>query len=145
MTAVNRQSLVSRKKSRIYLYCGEAITHAAQAIERKVTGAVERAERLALLAIFGELAFPRLDVEAIIGSEAMHESRMLRRIRNEEAVQGQRAAILRVLRARFGAEAAGPFSTPLEQIDELDRLEALLDLAAICQTADVFRAGLPQT
>ena len=32
MTAVNRQSLVSHKKSRIYLHCGETITHAAEAL-----------------------------------------------------------------------------------------------------------------
>ncbi|HEX8807974.1 MAG TPA: hypothetical protein VF760_03175, partial [Xanthobacteraceae bacterium] len=38
MTAVNRQSLVSRKKSRIYLHCGEAITHAAEALKLRWAG-----------------------------------------------------------------------------------------------------------
>jgi hypothetical protein len=36
MTAVNRQSLVSHKKSRIY--CGETITHAAAALKLRWAG-----------------------------------------------------------------------------------------------------------
>src|SRR5947209_3099764 len=46
-----------------------AIQHAAQAIERKVTRSGPKSEALALLSIFGERAFPGLDVEHIIGSE----------------------------------------------------------------------------
>jgi hypothetical protein len=38
MTAVNRQSLVWHKKSRIYLHCGETITHAAAALKLRWAG-----------------------------------------------------------------------------------------------------------
>ena len=38
MTAVNRQSLVWHKKSRIYFHCGETIMHAAEALKLRWAG-----------------------------------------------------------------------------------------------------------
>jgi hypothetical protein len=38
LTAVNRKFLFSQKKSRIYLYCGEAITDAAQVLKLRNSG-----------------------------------------------------------------------------------------------------------
>ncbi len=61
----------------------KAIQYAAAAIERKVPTPGPRGEALALLTIFGEFAFPSLNVERIIGSEKMHQSKMLRRIRTD--------------------------------------------------------------
>jgi hypothetical protein len=121
----------------------DAITYAAGVIEAKVTGEVERAERLALLSIFGELAFPKLDVERMIGSEKMKESRMLRRIRQEGELAARRADILRVLRARFQAEPPLEVASALDAVDDLSRLEPLLDLAATCRDLAAFRAALP--
>src|SRR5262249_9450523 len=60
-----------------------AIQHAAEVIEHKVTRPGPKSEALALLTIFGERAFPSLDVERIIGSEKMKESKILRRAREE--------------------------------------------------------------
>jgi hypothetical protein len=40
LTAVNREFLVSRKKSRIYSHCGEAITHAAEVLKSWNAGPV---------------------------------------------------------------------------------------------------------
>lgn len=117
----------------------DAIAHAAAVIETRVPGSVERDERLALLAIFGELAFPALDVERIIGSEKMKESRMLRRIRNEEALLSRRADILRVLRARFQTEPPADLATALDAVDDVERLETLLDRAATCIDVAAFR------
>jgi hypothetical protein len=119
-----------------------AIEHAAEVIERKVTRPGSKSVALALLSIFGEGAFPALDVERIIGSEKMKESKMLRRARQEAELILQRANILRVLRARFGATAATEFTATLDDMDELARLEPLLDLAATCRDVADFRAGL---
>jgi hypothetical protein len=116
----------------------EAIAHAAGVIESKVSAAGERAERLALLSIFGELAFPALNVEQIIGSEKMKESRMLRRIRNEVLRDG----ILRVLRVRFRSEPPADVVSALEAVEEVGRLETLLDLAATCEDIEAFRASM---
>ena len=121
----------------------DAITHAAGVIEAKVASELERAERLALLTIFGELAYPTLDVERIIGSEKMKESRMLRRIRNEEALLGRRAAILRVLRPHLKADPPADLASMLDAVDDVARLESLLDLAATCADLTEFRAALP--
>lgn len=133
----------------LYPLCGhgrpprEAITHAVQAIERKVSAAGQRADALALLEIFGGLAFPRLDVERIIGSEKMIESKMLRRIRREGELLRQRAAILQVLRTRFGAGSDAEFAAPLDAIDDMAQLEPLLDRAVTCRNLNAFRAALP--
>ncbi len=119
-----------------------AIQHAAEAIERKVSSQGPRGEALALLSIFGERAYPILDVERIIGSEKMKESRMLRRAREEGELLRQRAAILQVLRARFGAPAASEFTAALGEMDDLSRLDPLLDTAATCRNVAEFRAAL---
>jgi hypothetical protein len=120
----------------------EAIRHAAQAIERKATlpGTVD--EALALLTIFGELAFPSLNIEHLIGSEKMKESRMLRRIRNEEALIRNRAAILRVLRVRFGEAEVSQFAGLLEGMSDPVALEPFIDLAVTCPDPRTFREAL---
>jgi hypothetical protein len=120
----------------------EAIAHAAGAIERQVTAAGERDDALALLIIFGELAYPRLDVERLIGGEKMKESRFLRRAREEGELLGKRADILQVIRARFGPDAAAEFQAPLDELDKLARLIPLLDRAATCASVAEFRAAL---
>jgi hypothetical protein len=122
----------------------EAITHAMEVIERKVTGPVERANALALLDIFGGLAYPKLNVERIIGSEKMKESRLWREAREEGELLRQRANIVRVLRTRFGAEAVAAIPAALDQIPDLAQLEPLLDRAVTCPSPEEFLAALPR-
>jgi hypothetical protein len=122
----------------------EAIVYAAEAIEQRVTAAGERDDALALLSIFGDRAYPRLNVERIIGSEKMKESRFLSRVRKEGEVLGKRAAILDVIRARFDNEAATEFTAPLDELDDLAQLNPLLQRAATCTSVAEFRAGLPK-
>ena len=58
----------------------EAVAHAVECIEGKETDTVQRAEFLAGLAFFGELAYPKLDVVSIIGRERMKESKFYREV-----------------------------------------------------------------
>jgi hypothetical protein len=120
----------------------DAIRHAAEVIERTVTAPGERADALALLTIFGELAYPRLDIERIIGSEAMHESRFLRRAREEGYLEARRAGILQALEIRLGTSAATEFAAAVRAIDDLEILSRLFGLAVGSATAEEFRAAL---
>ena len=73
----------------------------------------------------------------------MKESKVYREILEEGELKRQRADILRVLRLRFGPEAAEQFTTPLDALDRLQQLDPLLDLAVTCARVEDFRAGLP--
>jgi hypothetical protein len=121
----------------------EAIGHAAQTIEGKMAGEVERADTLYLLSIFGGLAYPRLDVAAIIGREKMNESRFGRELREEGERRGLRNAILEVLRERFGPAASTEFAGPLDEVSRRAHLVPLVRLAATCSDVEAFCAGLP--
>jgi hypothetical protein len=105
----------------------EAIAFAAEAIERKVPTPGARDEALALLTIFGERAFPKLDIERIIGSEKMRESRMLRRVRQEGEMIRLRNDLLKVVRTKFGKEFEAEVADAINQSDDLVRLEQLFD------------------
>jgi hypothetical protein len=120
----------------------DAIRHAAGAIERKVSGAVERADHLYLLHIFGGLAYSRLDVAAVIGRDKMKMSQFGREMWEEGRVTADRAAILRVLRARFRTDPPADLAAALDGVEDVGRLEALLDRAATCADLAEFRAGL---
>jgi hypothetical protein len=109
-------------------------------IERKQPGPTEGANWLYLLSIFGELAYPRANVGQIIGREKMRESKLYRSILRE----GERAAILRVLRVRFGPDLPDDLPTALEALDRPEQLDSLLDLAATCARLDEFRNALDQ-
>jgi hypothetical protein len=122
----------------------EAITYAAEVIERNVAGVGERGTFLTLLGIFGKLTYPRLDVLGIIGREKMKESKFYQEIMMEGELLRQRADILRVLRARFGRDAATEFTATLDEMDDLARLEPVLDLAATCSNVEAFRDGLAE-
>jgi hypothetical protein len=121
----------------------EAISHAAAAIERKVHAPGLQGETLALLAIFGELAFPRLDVEHLIGSEKMKESKILRRWRKEGELSARREDLIKVVRSRFGEAFAAEVAETVNAIEDSVRLEQLFDalvLEGISQSA--FHARL---
>jgi hypothetical protein len=121
----------------------EAVSHAAGIIERTVSEPVERADWLYLLSIFGKMAYSRLDVEGIIGREKMQDSRMWREASAEGELKRQRLNIQRVLRARFRTEAPMTLTQRLEQLDNLEILEPLLDVAATCASLEEFAKALP--
>ena len=117
----------------------EAITRASEVIERDVAPIGDRATYLTLLGIFAKLAFPRLNVSRIIGSEKMKASTLSEEIKQDE----RRESILRVLQARFGADAPAEFVAPLDHISDPARFDSLLDVAATCTNLSEFRAALP--
>jgi hypothetical protein len=121
----------------------EAIRHAADAIERTVTAQGEREDQLFLLYIFGELAYPRVDVERIIGSNAMiRESKLGRRLRREGQVEAGQTALLIVLRNRFGDDAAAELGPAVNSVDDPEMLEHLLKQVVAGCSLDNFRSAL---
>jgi hypothetical protein len=72
----------------------------------------------------------------------MRESKAYQQIMEEGALTTRRADILRVLQARFGPKAAAEFETPLNALDDLDRLGHLVDLVARCATLKELRDAL---
>jgi hypothetical protein len=120
----------------------DAITHAAGQIEAHTAEGPDRADFLAFLSVFGQLAFPRLDIETIIGSEKMKESPFLRKIMDRGQMEAKRADILAILRRRFGAAADGSLVVRLDECTDLDRLTELVGMALDCGTLDEFRRAL---
>jgi hypothetical protein len=74
----------------------------------------------------------------------MKESKFYQEILQEGELSAKRADILRVLRVRFGADATTAFTSTLDEMTDLARLDSLLELAATCPTVEAFRAGLPR-
>ena len=115
-------------------------------IERTVVGDIDRADGLALLSIFGGLAYPRLDVNQIIGSHHMRESRLFREAREEGQQQGRilstRDLTIDTLRIRFGAEAINDLPTIINTIEDLTFLRTVYHLAVSCAALDEFRSHL---
>ena len=125
----------------------DAITHAAAAIERKVTGEVEKADALYLLHRFGGLAYSRLDVAAIIGRDKMKASKFEKELVAQGRLEGQLAArrsdILAILEGRFGDTVRGAFEARLNSIEDFDQLGRLLRLVGMGASLDEFRAAVP--
>jgi hypothetical protein len=120
---------------------GDAIRHAAEVIERMLP-AENPADLLALLGIFGKLAYPRLNVRKIFGEEKMKESKFIQEILEEENLRARRADIVRVLRARFRVEPPAEITASLATLDHVEQLETLLEQAATCERMEVFRTSL---
>jgi hypothetical protein len=119
----------------------DAVRHAADVIERGTADAPQRADDLALLNIFGELAFPQLDVGEIIGRDKMKGSKLIRSF----VAETRREAVADVVRIRFGEEAGSAVVPLLEPIIDAERLRALHALAIRCANFDEFRADLEAT
>ena len=110
---------------------------------RTAVGDIERADALALLSIFSGLAYPRLDVNTIIGRSKMKESRLFREAREEGVVAARRADIVTFLRARFGEKAATQVEPVVSSVEDAALLSRLVILAGTCSGPDEFRAGIP--
>jgi hypothetical protein len=109
-----------------------------RAVIDRVTRQDERANLLAVTQVLTSLRYNDPRLLAILGGrEAMIESPVLKELEAEWKAE----AILRVLRARFGALPAELEAEILGLRDEA-RLDALLEHAARCESLEAFRAGL---
>ena len=120
----------------------DAVTHAAEVIEANERDVVKRGNLLTLLEVFGTLAYPDLDVVALIGSQSMRESPGYQRIMREGAVETARAYILDLLESRFGRRPAQSVADIVNTIEDLGRLEALHRRPALCAGLDEFLEDL---
>jgi hypothetical protein len=120
----------------------EVIAHAAEVIEQREEDTARRADLLYLLGQFGGLAFPRLDAMGLIGREKMRDSPISQSFIREGQVEQARHAVLRVLRNRFGEEAAAPFAEAINGLEDLERLDHLLDQASVCARIEDFRRAM---
>ena len=117
----------------------KAIQHAIHAIEAVEPTPLARADMLTHLSIFGKLAYPNLGVIQMIGREKMKESKFFAEVkemgREEDRVATSRKNVLTVTSGRFGTTVAQRIAPTLNMIEEVDRLEEVLLLAATCSSA----------
>jgi hypothetical protein len=123
----------------------EVLTHAVESIAAHTPDAIQRADLLTTLAIFGKLAYPTIDVAGFIGREQMKESKIIEEFQEEARVEKGRDAILQVLDARFGRRAAKEFAPALSTVTDSDRLDRLLRLAAQSTEVKQFRDRFQKT
>jgi hypothetical protein len=122
----------------------DAIGHAAETIKQTVTGQTERDDQLLLLSIFGGLAYPRLDVEHIIGRDVvLRVSKIVRRILREGQVEARQADLLKVIRRHYGADAATEWTAAVQAITDPELLERLFDRALEGVPLNDLRTELP--
>jgi hypothetical protein len=122
------------------------VKHAAQNITAEVSDTIVRANLLASLNYFGNLAYPLLDIQSLIGMENMRESPFVQEMidlgRVEGDLRARRRDILEVLEVRFDADAAEQFRTALDAIADPKQLSALLRAAIKCRGIAGFRRAL---
>jgi hypothetical protein len=136
----------------LYPLCGhgrqpaDAVTRAAAAIKAAAADTIRQADLLTTLAIFGRLAYRRLNVMQLIGREQMKESPLYEEIKDEGRVEARietaQAAVLKVLKARFDRQTAAQFTDAIHRVSKMKRLDRLLNLASRCATAEDFERGL---
>lgn len=98
---------------------------------------------MCILNLFGELAYPQLDVRAIIGREKMRESRFYREVIEEGKVLARREALLETLQERFGTAVRDELEPAVNAIEDTAELSHLQRLAVGCSRLEEFRAALP--
>ena len=92
----------------------EVLTDAVASIAAQTPDAIQRADLLTTLAIFGKLAYPSIDVAGFIGREQMKESKIIEEFQEEARLEKAREYILQVLDAKFGARALAEFTAVLK-------------------------------
>jgi hypothetical protein len=122
-----------------------AVVHAAEAIRHQALDSVRRADLLVSLAVFGRLKYQELDTFTIIGREEMRESAFMQQVADEAMVDHARKTVLEVLRLRFGEEAVTEFQQPINHMQHLEQLDALLQLAVQSRRLSQFRKGMPRS
>ncbi len=108
------------------------VIHAASVIRERIPSPLDQNDALFLLSIFSNLAYRGLDIESIIGSEIMMASRIGQKLWNLGELDHARAAVLRVLQARFDDLVVETVTRTLAEIEELGQLDQLLSHAATC-------------
>jgi hypothetical protein len=119
----------------------EVVTHAAQAIAAQSPDAIQRADMLTTLAIFGRMAYAEIDVAGLIGRDQMKDSDIIEEFQAETG----REFILQDLKVKFGSAAAREFAAALESITDIERLARLHGLALRCSDLKQFRRRFPKT
>jgi hypothetical protein len=119
----------------------DAVKHAAANISAQTPDAIQRADLLTTLAIFGKLAYPSIDVVGLIGRDQMKESKVI----EEFQVETAREYILQVLDAKFGPSASSEFAPLLQAVTDRDRLARLNRLAAQATALKQFRDRFQKT
>lgn len=120
----------------------QAVQHGAEVIADNESDGIVRADLLTTLAIFGKLAYPRLDVIQLIGREQMRESKLYEEIKaegREEGWRAQRAQVLETLEFRFGDTAVTEFGPRVNAITDFDKLIRLHRLALRSANLQVFQ------
>jgi hypothetical protein len=124
----------------------DAILTAARGITANVADTSARADLLASLALFGNLAYPTMEVVNLIGVENMRESKFFEDVmalgREEGKLQSRRADILEVLEARFGPEKASKLRKSIEAVKDGAKLLQLVRTAATSESLTEFRRAL---
>jgi hypothetical protein len=95
-----------------------------------------------LLSVFGEQAYPRLDVKKIIGRHLMEESRFIQSFIAEGEIRGERKTILKFLANRFGKTAVRQVADEVNAIEDSAHLDRLVQAAADSESLDQFRKAL---
>jgi hypothetical protein len=123
----------------------DAVRHAAEVIERRVTDPVQCSELLTVLGVFGTLRHPDIDPFEIIGRQRMKENPFIRQIMNEGRVEAGRAHTLAVLEGRLGADAASQVADAVNSVEDVGELDRLFNVALHCAGIEEFRQALEST
>ena len=75
----------------------------------------------------------------------MYELDIIRHLTEKAATEARQQGIFEVLTLRLPSDAALRFKPALEEIDDLQRLEALLRTAALANTPEDFEQVLEET
>jgi predicted transposase YdaD len=109
---------------------------------------------LTTLAIFGKLAYPKLDVMSLIGREQMKESKFFQELLEEGRAEGRaegriegrieerRENLLETLELRFGSGPGAEIVEAIRGINDLEQLAELRRLATTCRRLPEFRQAL---
>lgn len=119
----------------------KAVGHAARVIDEQVKDPPRRSDFLTTLNVFGEMAYPGLNVTNLIGRAEMEESPFYQRLLHEGRVEQAHKDLRGILEERFGS-LPGPLVTRLEAIPDEKRLHELVLSAVRSPSLDEFQAGL---
>jgi hypothetical protein len=118
----------------------DAVLYADAVISERIAVGPEQATAPFLLSVFGNMADRRLDAESLIGREHMMQSRLVRDLLGEQG----RSHVLKALSTRFDERTAQSFAQRLNDIDDLEQLDGLLQVAIRCSIPEEFARSLPQ-
>jgi hypothetical protein len=122
----------------------DAVQHAATAIRHHEMDHSKRTDLLTILAVFGKLKSPTLEIESIIRREEMRDSPLVQEWLDEGGLLQARTDVLELVELRFGKKARQEFAPLLERIAIREQLQALHRLAATTRRVSQFRKALAE-